>query len=255
MLENFTAEQLLYEWGESGAIEMFAAKVVDDFLIAGSQRDVENFVAALNKNFELGRVNVTSKLQFLSCLLTITSVSISVSMSDYETRTKTIQLSVHSSNAIKATDDSEVRWLSSLTGTLLYYGQVVLPQSCMIASKIQQRLGRLSIGDLTDANAMIKELSGLDPTIMYWAPKRIVNVTIVTLSDASHNRRNETYGKTDLFSGLKIESDEEAVFHPILWSSHKQRKVCYSSFGAKILAAGYADDCGYHLKNPLPRGE
>lgn len=40
----------------------------------------------------------------------------------------------------------------------------------------------------------------------------------------------------------------EALFYPLSWSSHKQRRVSYSSFGAEILAAADADDRGFDLK-------
>lgn len=40
----------------------------------------------------------------------------------------------------------------------------------------------------------------------------------------------------------------EIFYHPIAWTSHKQKRVSYSAFGAEILAAADADYRGYDLK-------
>lgn len=46
-------------------------------------------------------------------------------------------------------------------------------------------------------------------------------------------------------------SDGAEVFYIIDWSSTKQRRVRYSSYGAKILACSEADDRGLYLQQSL----
>lgn len=41
---------------------------------------------------------------------------------------------------------------------------------------------------------------------------------------------------------------DDRIFHTILWSIHKQKRVSYSSFGDEILAGANADDLGFDLK-------
>jgi len=41
------------------------------------------------------------------------------------------------------------------------------------------------------------------------------------------------------------------MYHVIDWSSHKQRRVSHSSYGAEILACADSDDRGYHLRSSL----
>lgn len=96
---------------------------------------------------------------------------------------------------------------------------------------------------------MIRELKKLAPSISFYKPGQIVTVEIHSLSNASHTSGYESYGQTGIITGLKITDTRPSLYHPLIWSSHKQKKILYSSFGADILAAADADDRGYHLKS------
>lgn len=41
------------------------------------------------------------------------------------------------------------------------------------------------------------------------------------------------------------------IFHMINWSSHRQKRVSYLSYGAEILVCASADDRGFYLKEAL----
>lgn len=48
---------------------------------------------------------------------------------------------------------------------------------------------------------------------------------------------------------MTIETEQTPfIYHPIDWSSTKQKQVCYSSYGAEVLAFADAEDKGFHLK-------
>lgn len=115
----------------------------------------------------------------------------------------------------------------SLAKTLLYLGQAVLPQACFKASKMQQRLRHLTVCSLITVIKMVSEFHKLHPLIFFCRPPDINNITITTITDASHCGKNVTYGQTGLVNGLKVDSKSGSWFHPNCWSSARQQKIVF----------------------------
>lgn len=170
-------------------------------------------------------------------------------MPKYFERIKTLPLSKEKKRkpAEKATYD-QITSYRSLAGTSLYLGQAVLPQVCLVLSKMQQRLGYLRITDLLDANLMVKELLSLKPMLCFTRFNQIQTVMLTTLSDALQAGVRKEYEQSRIISGLLLKTSSQPCFYPLIWNSHKQKKVSYSSYGAEIIDAASADDIGYFLK-------
>lgn len=130
---------------------------------------------------------------------------------------------------------------------MLYFGQALLPLALFVAFKMQQRLGLLKVAYLLEASRILRKLKGLDALIGFPKPKHPKMVTISTMIDASHNGVNETYGLSGILCRFKIYTNAQIIYHPIVWTSQRRKKVIYFSFGAKILAAAAGDDLGYYL--------
>lgn len=116
---------------------------------------------------------------------------------------------------------------------------------------MQQQLKKLIITHFKDANTMLHELHKLAPSINFSKPSEIHSIIKVTFSDASHSGGDDAYGQSGIITGLKIDCRDMKLFFPIMGSSHKQRKISYSSISAEILAAADGDDQGYMLKQAL----
>lgn len=61
------------------------------------------------------------------------------------------------------------------------------------------------------------------------------------------------YGQTGIFCGIRYHTAKHDArqYHIIDWSSHKQRRMCYSAYGAEILACTTAKDPGFALKQSI----
>lgn len=61
------------------------------------------------------------------------------------------------------------------------------------------------------------------------------------------------YGQTGSLCGLRYHNAkrDSQQYHVVDWSSHKQRRVCHSAYGAEILACTTAEDRGFALKQGL----
>lgn len=107
------------------------------------------------------------------------------------------------------------------------------------------------MADLVEASSIICEMKRTKPMILFPKPRHTTIITICTIYDAFHNGMTETYGHSGVLCGLKVRTESLTLYHPVMWSSHIQKKVSYSSFGAEILAAADGDDRGYHVKMTL----
>lgn len=95
------------------------------------------------------------------------------------------------------------------------------------------------------------ELLRLQLMISFPKLNNVDSTTITTFSDAVHSDTAEVYGQSEILRGLKLGASDGKDYHPIIWTSSKQEKVSYSSYGAEILAASEAVAGGFQLKQAL----
>lgn len=119
---------------------------------------------------------------------------------------------------------------------------------------MQQKVTRLRVRDLIDANNQLKQLRETTAQIQFNVMIKDIDMNVCSFSDASFNiTACQSYGKTGIITGFTFEvnAGRRRIFHPIDWSSYKQRRVSYSSYGAEILAYAEADDRGYYVKQAI----
>ena len=247
--------QLFTQRDSTGRIILLVAKVTDDFLVRGSVAAIDCFLSKLRKRFLVGKVVVDSQFYFNGCEIEQdTEGNIKMSMICYVERLKAIALSrIRRKNINERATASEIKQFRSMACTLLYLGSGVLPQASFATSTLQQMISQLSVDSLIKANAMVKELLALKPWVTFRRTKNIREVFVCTFTDASFNQNSaKDYGQSGVTTGLRIVTDQALdIVHAIDWTSHKQRRVSYSSYGAEILACADRDDRGFYIKTAL----
>ena len=146
---------------------------------------------------------------------------------------------------------TEVTAYKSLCGVMNFLGASVLPQASLAASLLQQRVSKLTVDNMREANKVVAEILKLSPLINYRHQQpRVTNACIQTFSDASFNiKSNQDYGQSGIITGLSADTlSGDSIYHVLDWSSQKQRRASNSTYGAEILACVDADDRGFHLK-------
>lgn len=104
---------------------------------------------------------------------------------------------------------------------------------------LKQLLPYLEVKHLIKANSMLHHLNSLRASIKYRKPSSFDQIILTTFSDAPFNISISTsYGQTGPLTTICF--DSETVIHPIDGSSYKQKRVCFSSYGAEIHACADA---------------
>lgn len=253
-MERVTGVNQLFTKKDGERIVLIVAKVIDDFLIAGHRDDIRDFISDLRMEFEVGNTAIGGVFRFNGCEIQVSAAEIDISMWEYIERLTHIPTSRKRSKQReeRATNDEETAY-RALAGTIMYLGNALMPQASMTTSKMQQKLGNLRVKDLSEGNRSMREILTLRPYIRYKRVTERTDIRIISLSDAAHGGGDSIYGQTGGICGLtfKETGNDKAIYHPIAWTSHKQKRVTYSAFGAEILAAADADDRGYDLKLSL----
>lgn len=90
---------------------------------------------------------------------------------------------------------------------------------------------------------LVRDVYILRPTTTYRYAEEVAAISVFTFFDANGDKEC-LYGQSVLIIGLLIRSryPKESFYHAIGCSSHKQRRVSYSSFGAETIAAAVSED-------------
>lgn len=144
---------------------------------------------------------------------------------------------------------NEILQYRCLAGTLIYLGNSVLPQATLVVSLVQQKIADFRVSELIEANKTLGELRSLNAHIVYKTVKDIGDLRLCTFADAVHST-NRNYRQTGLIIGLCVWdlSKQKQLLYFLDWGSHKEKRICHSSYGAEILATEAAEDRGNYYK-------
>ena len=248
--------QLYRKRDANGEMVLLVAKVTDDFLMSGTQAAVTWFKEAISARFEISKFLFDTKMFFNgACIDRDVQGNITLSMESYCRKIAPISISrQRRRQTTERATEAEQNAYRRLCGEIVWLGSSALPQASFAASFLQQRVSRMTVAEINDANSMLKELQALDPTVTFRMPRNTpTNPTIVTFSDASYNVcKSQSYGQSGIITGLSVDTASDGtLFYPLDWTSSRQKRVSHSSYGAEILACAAADDRGFFIKECL----
>lgn len=233
---------------------MIMAKVTDDLLMASSNAEIESFIKLIGKSFPISKAIVDNGIRFNgSDIMQDTDGTIHLSIEKYLSEMNQIEISMErKKHRLERASQSEILAFRSLAGEFVWIGSSAVPQASYIGSWMQKKVPMLKVDDIIKANGMLKETKEMSSSITFrLPPSDVTKVVITSFSDAAFNvTKNAQYGQTGIVNGIRYvsKSDECDIYHIIDWASLRQRRVCYSSYSAEILACTEADDRGYNLK-------
>lgn len=132
--------------------------------------------------------------------------------------------------------NQEIDAFRTLAGGLVWLGSAVMPQADYFTSIMHPKIPIITFENLVQADVMLKALQRMLNVIRYRQPVENRNIDVLTFYDAAFNVSKErTYCQTGIITGVYYKDDVRTM-HTLDWSITKQRRVCYSSYVAEILA-------------------
>lgn len=161
----FGVDQLFIWHLPNNSIGLLVDKVIDDFFSAGFEEEINSVLHYLKGVFTLGASWIGHRLTSPRCTFLIQNDGTTwANLQSYFDWFHPLQISQDRkfSNQLPAEERNwSEYWI--LAGILIYLGQAGVPYACMVACKVQQKLGFLTVGHSLDANSMLGEPQKLDP--------------------------------------------------------------------------------------------
>lgn len=136
--------------------------------------------------------------------------------------------------SVFASANSSLGWIGTAASTFCSF----------YASYLQQKAPDLKVCNLIEQVNVLRKLKRLGTTIAYPRPtdQDMHKLSVLVFTDAS---RTDDVGQVGVVTGLLIdEMEENSIYHPISWISHKPKRPVKSVPAAEILAASEGIDEG-----------
>ena len=238
-------------------LQLLVAKVVDDFLLAGTESALQWFSKKINARFQVGtEVYAPKRIRFNGfSIMQDAKGNVEVCMKEFADSIEPLELPLQRRKQQEdLVTEKELKAYQSLAGKMNWLGHCVVPHYSFAASYLQQQLSELRVKHLVQANGVLKEMKRYHPTLVYGRCMNVTEAFLCTFADASFPKAaGSIYGQSGILCGFVLGSGPTAPFHPIAWISHKQTRVCRSSTAAEILAIAEAEELGTVLCTALGR--
>lgn len=232
---------------------LVVVKIVDDFLVGGTNHAKNYFLEKLSSVYVLGTItHLPGRCLFYGLQLTQNDdFSIHVDADN-----KLLGLTPHTlgrSRRKESADDLndlELFHFNSVNGSIGFVGVHASPIASYVSSYLQQVRNSTTVHDLTLQCSMLRRLYQLGSNSVYKRPVLgYLQLSVLVFSDAG---RAKERGQLEFLCGLLLgELKKGSVFHVLSWSSHLSKRPAKSIGSAEVLAAGSAIDEGILTSSAL----
>ena len=242
---------MFFKCSEAGNLTLIVITHVDDFLMAGDEEHLSDFVRMLSKEFEMGR---EENWNFKYCGYRIKqckdTYEATLSQNDYAEEVEVPKISParskHSDSTLTGAEKSTLR---SIAGKIGWLARGTRPDLLFSQLETSTKFGNPTIRDLKQAVKKMNKVKMYESII---AVKSLGNDldkwSIVVACDASWKNLNEGTGSTQ--AGVVFLTNGE-IKYPVLWWANKIKRVCISAMEAELLSMIVAVDQAIYLRQTL----
>ena len=222
---------------KDGEIRGMIGTHVDDFLLAGNRKWLDDIIKRIKENFLLGKVESGS---YLYCGHRIRSKDgqVTIDQREYVNDIKPLVIPPgrKSDNAASVTEQ-EKKIIRSYAGKLGWLGRTTRPDLLFAQVEASSTITRATVGNLKDLAKAVGRIREQDSVQV--VPKLKEDVTkwkLLCYSDAAWQNL-DVVGST---AGRVMILTDGIKSYPIYWGTNRLRRVCHSSQQAEIMAANTA---------------
>ena len=238
-------------------VVLLVGKIVDDFLIAGLPEALKWFSSRMHQRFTIGTETYPpEQLRFNGGIIEqAVDFSIKLSMEEFAKSIERFDIArARRKQGDAQATANELRTYQSLAGKMNWLGQTATPQYAFAASYLQQNIGGLKVKHLLQANGVLREAQKTTPSIVFGKLKSNATACLTAFTDAAFPKIDGSIdAQTGILCGLVIGEGPHAAFHPIAWTSHKQKRICRSASAAEIMSIAEAVDFGYAVRTAVEK--
>ena len=216
-----------------GALIGQVAIHVDDFLITGSDRFIEDILGLINDQLKVSKVE-RGKFRFTGIDIEEKPDGIHISMEDYVQSIKLIPIFRDDPDSSSLTVQ-EVKLYRKYVGKFLWLAENVRPDLAFLALDMSRKVQSATLKDLKAVNRnILKQVYGRENKVVLKPVGKREYLVVRSVSDAAF------YMETPSILGeiVMLANKKNDVVSPLFWKSKQITRVCKSSKDAETRAGG-----------------
>ena len=241
-----TYDSALFYLRNNSELEGLICSHVDDFFFNGSQLFHTEIIGHLRSEFSLSQ-ELFDQMSFIGIEISQSSDGISMHQKAYIEELEPIQLQDLSKG--RSLERNEIRALKGLIGQLQWVAKLTRPDVAFDVSDLSTKVKFATTDDVKRINKVVRKVKS-DPVII-----KIPNVgaikdtSLFAYCDSSFANLSDNCGSQGGFIIFLVGKDGSAA--PLIWTSHKLKRVVKSPKAAETLALQDAAEYAIFLKSVL----
>lgn len=232
----------MFMFNKGDTLEGIVCIHVDDFCWGGTERFEECVMSRLKKDFLVGTTD-SGQFKYVGINIKQEAGGISLDQEHYIKSLHQVEISQKKGQRKDMNlNEDEMHRYRSVVGQLNWIGTQTRPDISFDVCSLSMRFGKCTIGNLMDANKVIKRVK--TDQIRLFFPVLTGDVYLECYSDASFANLNDCGSQGGFIIFL---ADENGKRCPIMWKSRKIRRIAKSTLAAETMALLEVAESAYYI--------
>ena len=243
---NSMYDNALFYLRNNSELQGLICSHVDDFFFNGSQLFHSKIIDHLRSKFALSQ-ELFDQMSFIGIEILQCSDSITMHQKAYIDELEVIQLNDNSKG--RSLNTSEIRLLKGLIGQLQWVAKLTRPDIAFDTSQLSAKVKKATTDDVKRANKVVRKLKSELIAICIPNVGRVTEASLYVYCDSSFANVDSDCGSQGGFIIFLVGENGNAA--PLIWASHKLKRVVKSPKAAETLALQDGAEYAVYLKSIL----
>ena len=243
--KRVTGDEAYYFKYENGKLVGQLLLHVDDFMIAGEAKFVDETTKMFEKTLTVSKVE-DNRFRFCGVDVSLKDGKIMIEMEDYAD--SLTEVKIRNVKKTELLDKIEMKQLRKITGKVNWLAENCRPDLCYSGLKLSTRSKNATIADLKYANNVIKKVKSKSSKVIFSpVAQETSDLIVYGIGDASYKAGEKAIGGQFILLGNR--KNDRVV--PILWKSKLIKQVCHSPKDAETKNMVTVVDLACHAANQI----
>ena len=235
-------DNALFFWRVDGKLEGLIGCHVDDFYFCGSQLFHTTIIDHIRDKFNISQECLSSML-YTGIEITQTENAIFMHQNKYIEDIQ--QLSFGNMESKRKLNKKETRLFKGLVGQLQWTAKQTRPDIAFSGCELSTRVRDATMEDVNRANKQVRKMKSFLPVLCIPDIGNVKGATLIVYADSSHANLVNGGSQGGFIVFLKGENGKSV---PLIWTSHKLKRVVKSAKAAETMALQDASECAILIK-------
>ena len=237
-------EAFYFRHNEDGNLEGMVLSHVDDFILAGTEKFLEEITKKIAQKLEISKLE-DNEFRFTGMDVKKDGDVIVVSMEDYAKSLEKIE--IRKGMPDDPLTEIEMKMYRKYVGKLSWLASNTRPDLAIHVLNSARKQKNAVLKDLRDINRIIDKIGEKESKVVFGRVAKKEDMCVIGISDASYHQENPTIAGTMIMLG-NVKTKKAA---PVYWKSGVVNRVCTSPKASETRGVMLVVDDAVNVANQL----